>query len=232
MGKQMICQLETRSLRVITHAPESSEGWVVEIEDGGDTVEWCATQPWSNGQVGMMGMSHMGLTQWKAAQNGSRYLKAIAPQMGPADEYLYGMNYTGGAFLLQIGIPWSISVRGRTMQTRKPYDWEALFRHLPILTADEKATGKPIGFYRDWIRHAAYDEFWERPATTGISNRWTFPSYRSAAGSISTSNPCLPTTRPFKQTEPNEPEGCRRSWSDPGSTPTGPSPSTECWTLG
>ena len=151
------------------------EGWVVEIDDGGDTVQWCATQPWSNGQVGMMGMSHMGLTQWKAAQNGSRHLKAIAPQMGPADEYLYGMNYTGGAFLLQIGIPWSISVRGRTQQTRKPYEWESLFRHLPILTADEKATGKPIGFYRDWIRHAAYDEFWEKASNYGHFEKMDIP---------------------------------------------------------
>ena len=38
MGKQLICQLETRSLRVFTHAPEWCEGWVVEIE-GREAIE-------------------------------------------------------------------------------------------------------------------------------------------------------------------------------------------------
>ena len=125
--------------------------------------------------VGMMGMSHMGLTQWKAAQTGSPYLKAIAPQMGPADEYLYGMNYTGGAFLLQIGIPWSIGVRGRTQQTRQPYEWDKLFRHLPILTADVEATGKPIAFYRDWIQHPSYDEFWKKASNYGHFRKMDVP---------------------------------------------------------
>lgn len=150
-------------------------GWIVEIEDGRDTLDWCGTRSWSDGNVGMMGMSHMGLTQWKAAQTGSPYLKAIAPQMGPADEYLYGMNYTGGAFLLQIGIPWSIGVRGRTQQTRQPYEWDKLFRHLPILTADVEATGKPIGFYRDWIEHPSYDEFWKKASNYGHFGEMDIP---------------------------------------------------------
>ena len=36
-------------------------------QDGYDTVEWCAAQPWSDGNVGMFGMSYHGASQWLAA---------------------------------------------------------------------------------------------------------------------------------------------------------------------
>src|SRR5688572_9675631 len=35
-----------------------------EIEDGFDTVTWCAAQEWSDGRVTMTGMSYNGATQW------------------------------------------------------------------------------------------------------------------------------------------------------------------------
>ena len=38
-----------------------------EAHDGFDTVEWCAGQPWSDGNVGMFGISYHGATQWLAA---------------------------------------------------------------------------------------------------------------------------------------------------------------------
>src|SRR5258706_6650174 len=41
--------------------------FVNEALDGYDTVEWCATQPWSTGKIGMFGGSYVGLTQWQAA---------------------------------------------------------------------------------------------------------------------------------------------------------------------
>src|SRR5439155_16587438 len=44
--------------------------WDQEINDGRDTLDWCGTQPWSTGRVGMMGMSYMGLVQWLAAPTG------------------------------------------------------------------------------------------------------------------------------------------------------------------
>ncbi|MCI0844859.1 MAG: CocE/NonD family hydrolase, partial [Chloroflexi bacterium] len=49
-----------------------------EINDGYDTVEWAAAQPWSNGKVGMYGASYVGATQWLAATSRPPHLKAIA----------------------------------------------------------------------------------------------------------------------------------------------------------
>ena len=73
--------------------------WDQEINDGRDSLDWCGTQPWSTGKVGMVGMSYMGLVQWLAAPTGSPYLKAIIPHACAADYFMYGMNYNGGAFM-------------------------------------------------------------------------------------------------------------------------------------
>ncbi len=43
------------------------EAFVPDLEDGYDTVEWVAKQPWSNGKVGMVGASALGITSNLAA---------------------------------------------------------------------------------------------------------------------------------------------------------------------
>ena len=32
--------------------------------DGADTIAWIVDQPWSDGNVGMYGLSYLGMTQW------------------------------------------------------------------------------------------------------------------------------------------------------------------------
>ena len=45
-------------------------------------VEWLGQQEWSNGNVGLMGKSYAGTTNWEAAQKPSQYLKTIVPISG------------------------------------------------------------------------------------------------------------------------------------------------------
>ena len=45
-------------------------------------VEWLGQQEWSNGNVGLMGKSYAGTTNWEAAQNPSEHLKTIVPISG------------------------------------------------------------------------------------------------------------------------------------------------------
>ena len=67
----------------------NSEGdfypFVHEAEDGYDTVEWAATLPYSNGKVGMFGLSYYGFTQLLAATERPPHLKAIVPAMTLTD---------------------------------------------------------------------------------------------------------------------------------------------------
>ena len=45
-------------------------------------VDWLGEQEWSNGNVGLMGKSYAGTTNWEAAQQPSEHLKTIVPISG------------------------------------------------------------------------------------------------------------------------------------------------------
>lgn len=63
----------------------ASEGEFVpgapEGEDGYDTVENVAAEPWCDGNVGMAGASYLGRNAWQAAVAAPPHLKAIAPHV-------------------------------------------------------------------------------------------------------------------------------------------------------
>jgi uncharacterized protein len=50
-----------------------------ERDDLYDVIEWAAAQPWSNGNVGMLGISYFAMTQLAAAVRKPPHLKAIFP---------------------------------------------------------------------------------------------------------------------------------------------------------
>jgi len=58
-----------------------------EGKDAAAVVAWAASQPWSNGSVGMTGASYMGISQLFAAAHQPPGLKAIFPQVPAADVY-------------------------------------------------------------------------------------------------------------------------------------------------
>lgn len=47
-----------------------------------DVVEWAATQPWSNGKVGLLGISYYAGSQWRVAARKPKGLAAIVPWEG------------------------------------------------------------------------------------------------------------------------------------------------------
>jgi uncharacterized protein len=54
---------------------------------GHDLVEWAGTQPWSNGKVGMSGVSYLASCQWMIAATNPPHLAAINPWEGWSDTY-------------------------------------------------------------------------------------------------------------------------------------------------
>jgi len=72
-----------------TRGRGSSDGvwkpFAFDRQDGFDSVEWAATLPSSNGSVGMYGESYLGWTQWSAAFDRPKALKAIAPALTWSD---------------------------------------------------------------------------------------------------------------------------------------------------
>jgi uncharacterized protein len=70
-----------------------------EAKDGAETVAWIARQPWSTGQVGTVGGSYLGFTQWLLARERPEALRAMAPLITASDYYRGPWRHTGGAFL-------------------------------------------------------------------------------------------------------------------------------------
>jgi len=58
-------------------------------------IEWAGTQAWSNGKVGLSGISYYAINQWQAAALRPPHLAAISPWEGAADFYR-DMTYHGG----------------------------------------------------------------------------------------------------------------------------------------
>jgi len=58
-----------------------------EIDDLYLCVEWAGTQPWSNGKVGMLGISYYATNQWQVAAKHPPHLAAIIPWEGQNDFY-------------------------------------------------------------------------------------------------------------------------------------------------
>lgn len=58
-------------------------------------IEWAGTQPWSNGKVGLLGISYYAINQWHVASLQPPHLSAMIPWEGAADWYR-DMTYHGG----------------------------------------------------------------------------------------------------------------------------------------
>lgn len=52
-----------------------------------DVIEWSATQHWSSGKVGLLGVSYYAGSQWRVAARQPRGLKCIIPWEGMSDYY-------------------------------------------------------------------------------------------------------------------------------------------------
>ncbi len=78
--------------------------YVNDIEDGYDTVEWAAKQPWSNGKVGITGASALGVTSNAAAQAAPPHLKAAYVVVAPFDRSR--SSFMGGVIKEKDTIGW------------------------------------------------------------------------------------------------------------------------------
>jgi putative CocE/NonD family hydrolase len=133
-----------------------------EPADGDDTINWIARQPWSDGNVGMMGGSYVGIVQWKAAVLNNPHLKAIFPVVSGYDDYRDRFYSTGGAMKLGHRLNWM----AENMKTPGFLpDFSKFVLHLPLRTADRVATGQRSEMYQLAMAHPAYDSFWQSIST-------------------------------------------------------------------
>ena len=127
--------------------------------DGYDTQEWIGGQAWSNGKIGMAGGSYVGLVQWRSAPHRSPFLTCLAPRVICCD-FFSGLVYPGGALQLSVLMTWGMRTNSHTAQSVEYHNWTEAFRALPLIEAAERA-GRNLHFWKDWVQHPVYDEYWD-----------------------------------------------------------------------
>jgi predicted acyl esterase len=136
--------------------------FVDDIEDGYDTIEWIAKQPWSNGKVGMFGPSAMGITQNMAAIANPPHLVAAFVQVAPSSTFRYS-NYPGGLFLKNLNEEW---LRGQGVAPAdvprpiiKEYDDDARRHDLRAQAAHVNIPMYNVGGWYDIFLQGSIDSF-------------------------------------------------------------------------
>lgn len=129
---------------------------VHEAQDGYDTIEWLARQPWSSGSIGTFGGSYLSWDQWLAAEQQPPHLKAMVVQSTPPDIFQVAWR---GAFFLN-SLFWCMLLDGRTNQDLSVYEQD-FTGHLPVSTLDEAAGRHLDKTFRAWIQHDSLDDFWK-----------------------------------------------------------------------
>ncbi|KAL2061378.1 hypothetical protein VTL71DRAFT_7651 [Oculimacula yallundae] len=82
-----------------------------ETQDYYNAIEWAGTQDWSNGKVGLNGISYYAITQWLVAALQPPHLAAIIPWEGAADFYRDFARHGGifSNFFLEHWFPLQVS---------------------------------------------------------------------------------------------------------------------------
>jgi len=148
------------------------EPFVNERADGQDTHQWILKQPWCNGDIGTVGGSYVGFTQWTPAPKAGDYLKAMFTVVPLVDPY-QDLAFVGGAFNLALQMGWGSLMSFRPgelmgMVGWREQDWLRAYRTLPLCEWDQ-AIGRKVQYLRDWVSHPHYDDYW---VARGVHGRW------------------------------------------------------------
>jgi putative CocE/NonD family hydrolase len=161
-----------------------------DVEDGYDTVEWCAAQPWSNGRVGMFGSSAVAYTQLLAALARPPHLVAIAPfqtwssfgrgcVFDPSGAF---SMYTQEWVLLQalidpanrVDSPERLQAVAQAM-----HDLGPVHRHRPL--SEHPVLPRSVAeYYYEWLEHPDHDEYWQRIDVLGRYGELEVPAFHLA----------------------------------------------------
>ncbi|WP_261575838.1 CocE/NonD family hydrolase [Frankia gtarii] len=156
--------------------------------DGYDLVEWLAEQPWCDGNVGITGGSAAAISCYTTALTHPPHLRAMAPNMHPADFYTDQWRI-GGVFRYENRIGWATSQYGNISPIdpgdpespgyeRRRAVYEARFDQWYRRIA---AGQNPANL--DWLtkmyQHDAYDDFWRSRSFLRRAQETSLPTLHS-----------------------------------------------------
>lgn len=158
----------------------------VPLTDAWDAFDWMASQPWSNGKIGLLGCSSTAEWQMAAASLGHPALAAVVPMgfgagIGRVGEFYEQGNWYRGGAQQMLFIPWLYGVQNAQRPTfppgtsredlirlsryfdlapeMPPVDWSRALWHLPVMDI-LKAVQGPKGIYDKMVRRKPNDPAW------------------------------------------------------------------------
>lgn len=131
-----------------------------EVEDGDDTLNWIAAQPWCSGRIGMVGGSYLGYVQWAAAASGNPHLKALISVVCAGSAFV-DLPRRGGSFTSGM-LAWAFAVSQKTFhpELMERDDWEKVLNIRPLTDLPKKALGYDVPFITRWLEPSDYNDFW------------------------------------------------------------------------
>lgn len=146
-----------------------------EGDDGYDSVEWCGTQPWSSGKVGMIGGSYGGYVQWAAAVRTPPHLAAIVPTVACPDPFVDGLINGPTGLPSPICVSWYFYTSGKLNQQSHAVNWAEVFSHLPLIELDDRA-GRPMPIWDEFVTNSRLGPYWEPARYQHRLHQVTVPS--------------------------------------------------------
>jgi len=126
-----------------------------EQDDTLEVIKWIAAQGWSDGQVGMFGISWGGFQAIQAAYRAPKELKAIVPCSFAPDRYRYSQVFRGGCVLLR-SIRWSTQMFGYKSRPPDPQlvgdKWRAMWMERLEHNAPQIVSA---------LQHQNYSDYWK-----------------------------------------------------------------------
>lgn len=129
--------------------------------DGYDSVEWAAGQPWSNGKIGLWGLSYLGVCVMQAAIVRPPHLVAGAAHY-TASDYHDHWAYDNAVFNDRFSGEWADG-----------FARDAQLRHTPAISPESdcdatasarfhasSANAARPAFYGEWLAHPDFDAYW------------------------------------------------------------------------
>ncbi len=125
-----------------------------EQDDALDVIDWVTRQPWSNGNVGMIGISWGGFAALQVAARRPPALKAIITCCSTDDRYRDDVHYMGGA-LLTDGLQWGSGLFTQLGRPLDPYYVGESWRTHWL--ARMEGMEPPL---HAWLAHPRRDDYW------------------------------------------------------------------------
>ena len=180
--------------------PFLDDGWL-RNRDGYDTVQWIAQQPWSDGNVGVLGGSYTGQTAYMIAPTQPPALRAMFVRESASDLFDHWV-YRGGAFELGFVAAWSTRTFGPDIAARAAgtdgangpdgadgagsakqrldaaiASLDQDFRHLPLASYPPLRWAPGWQYFYDWVGHNQDGPYWWQQNVGMNHHRFQVPVY-------------------------------------------------------